>query len=123
MTWTHFYDMHSGGGPKEDFSSLFIEAPEDEAIRMFASLFGHHPFSIACHCCGENYSITEYPTLEEATAYHRSCAHDGTQYVEEPSLGRMKYGASEKDCRDRYKTLEQYLALPYIRVIRAEELQ
>lgn len=27
--WTHFMDMHSGGGQKLDWPHIFIEAPEE----------------------------------------------------------------------------------------------
>jgi hypothetical protein len=30
-TWTHFWDMSSGGGRKEPQNHIYIEAPEDEA--------------------------------------------------------------------------------------------
>jgi len=69
--WTEFWDMHSGGGQKEKFSQCFIEASYDEAKSVFYSRFGHNPERITCTCCGEDYSISEYKTLEEATKYHR----------------------------------------------------
>ena len=30
--WTLFWDMHSGGGSKEKWTMIYIEAPEDELI-------------------------------------------------------------------------------------------
>lgn len=67
--WTHFWDMHSGGSQKEDFAHCFIEAPEDEACQIFYNRFGHNPHRITCTCCGGDYSITEYETLEGAMKY------------------------------------------------------
>ena len=69
--WTQFWDMNSGGDTKEPVSQIFIEAPESEAIVIFYNRFGHNPNRVSCTCCGEDYSITQYNTLEEATSYHR----------------------------------------------------
>jgi len=72
MPWTQFWDMHSGGGQKLDWAKIYIEAPEREAISVFYSRFGRNPNRVSCTCCGEDYSISESDTLEEATAYHRT---------------------------------------------------
>ncbi len=69
--WTSFWDMHSGGGLKEEYPLIFIEAPEDEATVVFYNRFGHSPSRVSCTCCGEDYAIIEYETLEEATEFHR----------------------------------------------------
>ena len=72
MKWTRFMDMHSGGGTKEeDYEYIYIEASEDKAVTIFINRFGHNPNSIACDCCGGNYSVSEYNTLEKATKYER----------------------------------------------------
>lgn len=71
MTWTHFWDMHSGGSQKEDYAHFFIEADEDEAVSVFYSRFGHSPNRVSCTCCGSDYSVTEYDSLEDATSYQR----------------------------------------------------
>jgi hypothetical protein len=69
---THFYDMHSGGGAKEaPYEHIFIEAPEEEAVSVFYARFGHSPHRVSCTCCGSDYSVSEYATLEDATVYHR----------------------------------------------------
>lgn len=52
-------DMHSGGGQKLDFSILYIEAPEDEAIGVFYNRFGRNPHRVTCTCCGPDYSVRE----------------------------------------------------------------
>ena len=69
--WTHFWDMHSGGSQKEKWSQIFIEAPEEQAKKVFCNRFGHNPDRVTCTCCGPDYSIQDYVTLEEATSYHR----------------------------------------------------
>lgn len=71
MVWTEFWDMSSGGGQKEEFHYCYIEAPEEEAKVIFYNRFGHSPERVSCTCCGEDYSISQSETLEEATKYHR----------------------------------------------------
>ena len=72
MSWTHFWDMHSGGGLKEPpYDHIFIEAPEEEAKRVFYNVFGHNPERVSCTCCGEDYSVYEYEDLEKASEFHR----------------------------------------------------
>jgi len=71
--WTQFMDMHSGGDQKLAWAYIFIEAPKEEAKVIFYNRFGRNPQCVTCTCCGEDYSISEAPTLEQATAYHRGC--------------------------------------------------
>jgi hypothetical protein len=66
MTWTRFHDMHSGGVKKESFSNIYIEAPEEEAARVFFNRYGHNPYRVTCTCCGPDYCSIEFDTLEEA---------------------------------------------------------
>lgn len=73
MVWTRFRDMHSGGRAKEPYEYIYIEAPKDKAVEIFEATFGHHPFWIECECCGENYVVDEYESLERASAYERGC--------------------------------------------------
>ena len=76
--WTHFWDMHSGGGAKLQWEHIFIEADEDTARKMFAEAFGRHPDGETCNCCGSDYSISESPTLAEATGFHRHLRYSST---------------------------------------------
>lgn len=69
--WTQFMDMHSGGGSKTDFEYIYIEADEEQATNVFGHMFDQHPSSVACHCCGNNFSVTCAETLEEVTEYQR----------------------------------------------------
>lgn len=71
MSWTHFYDMHSGGGSKEDWQHIYIEAPEEQAKIIFYNRFGHNPERVSCTCCGEDYAIHTDESLEELTKYYR----------------------------------------------------
>lgn len=71
IPWTHFHDMHSGGGLKHGVAHIFIEAPVDEAKLIFFNRFGTNPERVTCTCCGEDYSIDEEPTLAASTAYQR----------------------------------------------------
>ncbi len=71
IPWTQFFDMHSGGGNKEKWENIYIQAPKSHAKIIFNNRFGHDPDRITCECCGEDYSITEYKTLEDAVKYQR----------------------------------------------------
>lgn len=74
MAWTHFWDMHSGGGTKEKpYDSIYIEAPEDEARVIFYNRFGHSPDRVSCTCCGEDYLVREHESLAQLTGFHRGC--------------------------------------------------
>lgn len=67
--WTKFMDMYSGGGKKEKWEYIYIEASEVEAKIIFYNRFGHNPERVTCTCCGKDYSISEYETLEKAIKY------------------------------------------------------
>ena len=70
--FTQFWDMHSGGGCKEEpYENIYIEAPKEKAVMVFFNRFHHSPFRVSCTCCGEDYSVNEYKTLKDATAFHR----------------------------------------------------
>lgn len=96
MSWTQFMDMHSGGGKKTEYEYIYIETDEDTATTVFCNLFGQHPCSVACACCGSNFSVTGYDTLEEATIYEREWSK---------------------------KTLEEYLQDKDIKVLYASEIK
>jgi len=70
--WTRFMDMHSGGGLKEKWQFIYVEAPQAEAEVIFYNRFGHNPNRITCSCCGEDYSVSESETLEQATDFDRN---------------------------------------------------
>ena len=70
--WTHFYDMHSGGGMKEEpYEHIYIEQALEKAVTVFYNKFGHNPYRVSCTCCGKDYSVSESKTIEEATEYQR----------------------------------------------------
>lgn len=71
--WTQFWDMHSGGGTAEPpYNHIFIELPKDKACIYFYNRFGHSPWRVSCTCCGADYSIEQFDSLEDATEYHRT---------------------------------------------------
>lgn len=106
--WTEFHDMHSGGRQKEGFCKLFIQAPEREAISIFYSRFGHNPNRVTCTCCGEDYSITEFGDLAQATGYERGC----DSVVERGPDGRITRDEYvERPYRGRYSTHKKYITL------------
>ena len=69
--WTTFEDQHSGGSnlKMEPYEYIFIQAPKNIAMVYFQNRFGIDPENITCTCCDDDYDITEYPTLEEATKF------------------------------------------------------
>jgi hypothetical protein len=81
--WTRFMDMHSGGGQKEKWQYIYIEAPECEAKVIFYNRFDHNPERVTCTCCGEDYSISSDESLTQLTAYERGCAYGSGGYIEE----------------------------------------
>ena len=57
--FTCFFDLSSGGSEKEDFCTLYVELPEDDAVEWFENKYGHSPFNVTCTCCGSDYSVYE----------------------------------------------------------------
>lgn len=97
--WASFMDMHSGGGCKTDYEYIYIEAKSlRHAAEEFEDRFDRDPYNVTCGCCGEDYSIGEYKSLEQATAYQRNCAYDDKVRLYLEKQGR--YGT--------YQTLEDY---------------
>lgn len=119
--WTQFWDMHSGGGLKESpYHYIYIEASIEEAKVIFYNRFGHNAERISCTCCGDDYTIDEYQTLELASAYHRDCYfdNDAESYVDKPKeAGALGYG------RGNYQTLEQYKKHDDVLVIPTSEIK
>jgi hypothetical protein len=110
--WTQFWDMHSGGGAKEKWPMIYIEAPKNVAEIVFYNRFGHSPNRVTCTCCGEDYSVSEYESLEQATGYHRGCKYEDGNYIEVPERkGRL------------FQPLFDYIKNPDILVIRKEDIK
>jgi len=119
--WTLFWDMHSGGGTKEEpYEKIYIEAPEQEARVIFYNRFGHNPDRITCTCCGEDYSVSEEKCLRQISGFHRGCNYEVTgkgkkqkgKYVEKPERKNKEY-----------MTLEKYEKSKEVLVIRKEEIK
>jgi hypothetical protein len=81
--WTLFWDMHSGGGSKEDYDLIFVELPEEDAVTWFYNRFGHNPNRVSCTCCGNDYSISEEEDFEQVAGYHMGWHYDSQAFVEE----------------------------------------
>lgn len=144
--WTRFMDMHSGGGNKEKWAHIYIEAPEDEARVIFYNRFGHNPERVSCTCCGEDYGISSGESLSQLTGFDRGCAsletpRDERGLYKEPDdpWFRAHYylEADEHEEAERrgwtvdmryssyreYRTLEDYTADPSVLVIHADEIK
>lgn len=114
--WTQFMDMHSGGGSKEDWEYIYIEAPEEEAKVIFYNRFDHNPERVTCTCCGDDYSISESNTLEKATAYERGCRWDKEEsgYIDEPD---------NDNSWKSYRTLAEYKQDKSVLFISSDEIK
>jgi len=127
IPWTEFWDMHSGGGLKEKWGKIYIQAPEEEAKIIFYNRFGHNPQRVTCTCCGEDYAIDEGMSLKQATGYHRNCRSLETPrnhktglyenddpilkahyYLEEGEKPPKGYTISESPKWGEYETLEEF---------------
>ena len=140
--WTRFMDMHSGGGQKEPYGRIFIEATEEEAKVVFYNRFGHSPDRVSCTCCGSDYGVSSDESLEQLSAYDRGCRHayfapDGREvperkawqsgkglvngcvgrYVDEPRADAEMFSFQS------YCAFDEYLAKPDVLVIRASEIK
>ena len=92
MAWTKFMDMHSGGGTKTDYECIYIEADtEDKAEELFEEIFDECPHSVACGCCGSNFSVSSYETLEEATKYECKWGKQPLEEYLQDSLVKVIY--------------------------------
>ena len=101
MSWTLFWDMHSGGEQKLEWAKIYVEATsEEQAIAIFRKRFDRNPHNVTCSCCGCDYAISTSPTLEEESAYHRNDCQDAIG----PTL-----------------TLEEYIDRPDVCVVPASE--
>src|SRR5437762_7548993 len=80
--WTRFADMYSGGGLKEKWEYIYIEADEEMAKIIFYNRFGHNPERVTCTCCGKDYSISSNKSLAQLTGFDRNCAYDDNGYLE-----------------------------------------
>lgn len=136
--WTRFVDMNSGGGQKEKFSELYIQASEQEARIVFYNRFGHNPDRITCTCCGKDYSVSEEKDLIQATAYHRGCRFgyirngrevsktEGWKYSVGLIDGAEEHYFEEADPDNTYRkylTLVEYLKREDVQVIYAEDIK
>lgn len=82
LTWTRFYDMHSGGGQKVSHDIVYVQAKsEDCAKEIFQEKFDRDPEGETCDCCGPDYSISTEVSLEELTKPHRLKSFDSRDLI------------------------------------------
>lgn len=119
--WTEFWDMHSGGGQKEKWSLIFIEAPERDAKIIFYNRFGHNPDRVTCTCCGGDYSINESDSIEQITGYHRNCAFDRKKnvYIEEQDSEKYSIRYASRP----YMTVEEFKKKDDVLFIHASQIK
>lgn len=140
--WTQFWDMNSGGGRKEKWDCIYIEAPLNEAKTIFYNRFGHNPNRVTCTCCGEDYSIEENKSLAQLTGFHRGLrsveakrdpvtglynnSDPNIRYLEdgeEPPEGYSVSDFGRFGDRERARTLEEYEHDPKVLIIRASDIK
>lgn len=119
--------MNSGGDQKLQWERIFIEAPYDEAVRVFYAKFGRHPENVTCSCCGSDYSIDESESLELATAYARNCRYlspsptQSGRYFEEGEP--IPAGWTEHSIPwGTYKTVEEFSVQDDIKIVYAKDI-
>ena len=135
--WVRFMDMRSGGGLKEPYAYIYIEALcEDDAITIFYNRFGHSPHRVTCTCCGEDYGVDDGDSLADISAYERGCDYayfrpDGTECPKDEGWITGKgiaegYSAKYVERKGKYRkhvTLGEYLKDSRVLVIRATDIQ
>ncbi len=136
--WTQFWDMNSGGGLKEDWHYIYIEAPLEEAKVIFYNRFGHNPERVTCTCCSDDYSISEEETLEQITAFHRNCKYHGPprdkdglwgehnrkgRYFEEEEVIPKGFVISHDLHWGDYQTLDDYIGNDDVLVIYDKDIK
>jgi hypothetical protein len=115
MAWTLFWDMHSGGRTKvKPYEEIYIEAPKEEAKVIFYNRFGRNPERVTCTCCGQDYSISEEESLEEATRFHRGVAREEDDSDMANLVERIAKGK---------KSVEEYAALPNVLIVPTTEIK
>lgn len=118
--WVRFSDMSSGGHSKLHIGGLaktevYIEAVSEEAaVEAFRAEFGLSPYNVTCNCCGSDFSVLKFNTLEEASAHDRGCWYDYERKCYVESSGKYSIGP--------YRTLAEYRSEPNV-IIRALPLQ
>ena len=118
VKWTLFWDMHSGGECKEEpYDKIYIEAPKEEAKIIFYNRFRHNPERVTCTCCGEDYSISESNSLEQASGFHRGCFFDKNKnkYIEKQD--------TEYAITGDYKTINEYKKKSSVLVIAKNQIK
>jgi len=140
--WTQFWDMHSGGGQKEKWAKIYIEAPEEEARVIFFNRFGHNTDRVTCTCCGPDYSLDSHESLAQLTGFHRNCRSletprdpaTGLYNNDDPVIVASLYLEDGEDPaegyeisdlarhRGDYESLDQYIKRDDVLVIAAKEI-
>lgn len=142
MTWTLFWDMHSGGGTKvAPWDKIYVEAPEDDARTFFQRRFDRDPDHVTCDCCGPDYAVSQEESLAQVSGYHRNlrCVEtkrgpDGRYMNDDPNVRYLEEGEEPPEgygicqistiARRYHKplTLEEYEAQPEVLIVRRDEV-
>jgi hypothetical protein len=102
---------------------------------VFYAVFGRNPNRVTCTCCGEDYSISGYADLAQATGYERHCEYvyrdaHGTEVGGEKAWQRDGLTGSYEDrMQTKYNSerrpsipLDLYLTSGECKVVYANEI-
>ena len=106
-----FYDMNSGGRLSTEYKVILISCnDESEARSIFTDRFGLDSRNVSCSCCGPDFSVTTYSSLEGATAIDRMCqmSEDWEDFTEKPSTDE---DAERFSKFSKYVTFSEFLEL------------
>lgn len=107
MTWTVFYTA-------DMTHVVYIEEDKDSALEEYRLRFNEEPLSFNCACCDSNYEYNSYDDLYEATAMKRHCDLDFDSFTWIERQSKMHTLP--------YVTLEEYVKLPSVIVVRKENM-
>lgn len=106
--WTLFADAYADGKLKfKAFEWIIVEGKEEDALSLFMDITNVDPKKVTCTCCGQHYSIREFDSVFQATAFERGCCYDMTLecYVEEISDFPIIHYTTVEDFIDRDNVL------------------
>lgn len=72
---TSFFDMSSGGSEKEDWTLITVNLQESEAVEWFENEFNHSPHEVTCDCCGDDYFVNQWESLENCLSVYSGYSH------------------------------------------------
>lgn len=80
-----FQDLLSGGVLKvKGIDTIYMETTPGKSRDAFTAYFGFDPLNTYCDCCGKDFCISEFDSLEDATKQERT--RDRDEHGKIPSI-------------------------------------